>query len=68
MLVCSSSAKSYRSSEPILRSVAASWRATATGKPARKAEKIDGVKASMFKKQNDERKALQAEREAEGIF
>lgn len=68
MLVCSSSAKSYKSSEPILRSVAASWRATATGKPARKAEKIDGVKASMFKKQNDERKALQAEREAEGIF
>ena len=68
MLVCSTSAKSYKASEPTLRAVAASWSAKATGKAAKKPAKIEGVKKSMFRKQNEERKAIEAEREAEGIY
>jgi len=68
MLVCSTSAKSWKASEPILRAVASSWKVAATGKVAKKEIKIDGMGQSMFKKQNEERAALQKEREEAGIF
>jgi len=67
ILVCSASAKSWKSSEDVLRGVSASWKATPTGKSAEKRDKV-GIGQSMFKKQNEERKALQKEREEEGIF
>jgi hypothetical protein len=48
MLVCSTSGKAWKSNEPTLRAVAASWKATPTGKPVT-ASKIEGVKASTFR-------------------
>ena len=68
MLVCSTSAKSWKSSEPTLRAVASSWQVASTGKVAKKENKIDGMGLSMFKKQNEERAALQKEREEAGIY
>jgi hypothetical protein len=68
MLVCSTSAKSWKSSEPTLRAVASSWKVASTGKVAKKGAKVDGMGQSMFKKQNEERAALQKEREEEGIY
>lgn len=47
MLVCSTSGKAWKSSEPTLRAVAASWKAVPTGKPV-KARKIEGVGQSTL--------------------
>ena len=68
MLVCSTTSKNWKASEPALSAIAASWRAKPTGKAAKKSAKIDGVGQSMFKKQNEDRVREQKEREAEGIF
>lgn len=66
LLVVTSTANRFKSSEPLLREIAASLHTTPTGKAAVEQES-SGVRKSMFLKDNVERAQLEKARAAEGI-
>ncbi|KAJ1492684.1 hypothetical protein T484DRAFT_1742376 [Baffinella frigidus] len=57
----------FKSSEPLLRDVAASFAALPTGQPA-KVVKVEGLKKSLFLKDNIERAEIEKQRIEEGIY
>ena len=65
--VATTSATRWKNSEETLRNIAGSFSAKSTGQKAKVEAKFDGVKKSMFNKENEERARLERERAAEGI-
>lgn len=67
IFVATTSGNRWKNSEEVLRNIAGSFSAKSTGQKAKVEAKFNGVKKSMFNKENEERARLERERAAEGI-